>query len=43
MNVFWIGLVGGQARSHWGTIPLVRRIFFVLFQRKCNCSIKQGP
>ena len=20
MNVFWIGLVGGQARSLWGTI-----------------------
>ena len=34
MNVSWIGLVGGQARSLWGTIPLIRRIFFVLFRRK---------
>ena len=34
MNIFWIGLVGGQARSLWDTIPLVRRIFFVFFQRK---------
>ena len=34
MNVLWIGLVGGQARSLWGTIPLFKKIFFVFFQRK---------
>ena len=39
MNVFWIGLVGGQARSLWGTILLSRGYSSCFFEEnEGNCS-----